>query len=379
MQKLKLMLFIAVAFSLATVSNSQTVSTLVQGPSSFDDCLTLDKSGNLYASRYVGSTITKITPSGNTNIFASGFLQPNGTTFDSFGNLYVPSNISGGWIAKVSPQGTVDTVLTGMSFPTAILFENDTTMLVSSYQTNKIYRAYLNGSYSVLYSGNGMNGPVGMDFDDNGLLLIANYTDGKIFRVSNAGTFSLVTDIPSIVGFIEVANHYIYATGFSTNKIYRISMNGETSILAGSGVAGQTNGPALTATFNAPNGIAATSTGDTLYISDFNSRSLRMITNVTVGVQQTGTTVPQLLELKQNFPNPFNPSTAFEFSVPVKGLVTLRIFSSLGKEVQTIVNEQLPPGSYRAVFNASDISSGTYFAVITSGGNRQTRKITLIK
>ncbi len=379
MKKINLFIMIAVVLSLAAVSKSQTVSTLVQGPSTFDDCLTLDQAGNIYASRYVGSTITRITPSGNTSIFASGFFQPNGTAFDSQGNLYVPSNISLGWIAKVSPQGTVDTILTGMSFPTAILFENDTTMLVSSYQTNRIYRAYLNGSFSILYSRNGMNGPVGMAYDVNGMLIIANYTDGKIFRVNGSGAFSLVADIAGIVGFIATANQYIYATGFSTNKIYRISMNGETSILAGSGGAGQTNGPALTATFNAPNGIAATSTGDTIYISDFNSRSLRMITNVTVGIQQTGTTVPESLELKQNFPNPFNPTTTFQFSVPVRGMVRLKVFNSAGREVQSIVNEELSAGSYSVSFKALGLSSGTYFAVLTNGGMKQTRKIMLIK
>ncbi|MBX7042763.1 MAG: T9SS type A sorting domain-containing protein [Ignavibacteria bacterium] len=379
MHILKLLLLISAAVLFAGASKSQTVSTLVQGPSTFDDCLTLDRAGNIYASRYVGSTVTKITPSGNTSIFASGFFQPNGTAFDAQGNLYVPNNISAGWIAKVSPQGTVDTILTGIGYPTAILFENDTTMLVSSYQSNRIYRAYLNGSFSILYTGNGMNGPVGMAFDDNGQLLIANYTDGKIFCVNSAGTFSLVADIPGIVGFIAVANHYIYATGFSANKIYRISMSGETSVLAGSGGAGQSNGPALTATFNAPNGIAVTATGDTIYISDFNSRSLRMITNVSVGIEQTGTLTPQLLELKQNFPNPFNPSTIFEFSVPGRGHVSLKIFDTMGREVQSIVSDVLSPGSYKAGFTAQGISSGTYFAVLTHGGIRQTRRISLIK
>ncbi len=379
MHTLKLFIIIAASVFLTAISDSQTVSTLVAGPSTFDDCLTLDQAGNIYASRYVGSTVTKITPSGNTSIFASGFFQPNGTAFDSQGNLYVPSNISSGWIAKVSPQGTVDTILTSMGYPTAILFENDTTMLVSSYQSNRIYRAYLNGTFSILYTGNGMNGPVGLTYDDSGQLLIANYTDGKIFRVNGAGAFSLVADIPGIVGFIAVANHYIYATGFSTNRIYRISMNGQTTVLAGSGGAGQTNGPALSATFNAPNGIAATSTGDTIYISDFNSRSLRMITNVSVGIQQLGTSTPQSLELKQNYPNPFNPSTNFEFSVPARGYVSLKIFNSAGKELQSIVDNELSAGSYRAGFNSSGLSSGTYFAVLTQGGIRQVRKIMLVK
>lgn len=370
---------ILMLFAIAPEARSQTVSTLVPGPSSFDDCLTLDASGNIFASRYVGSAITKITRAGATQVFASGFSQPNGTAFDNNGNLYVPSNVSAGWIAKVSPSGVVDTLLAGIPYPTAILFDGDTSMFITSYQTNRIYKANLSGNFSILYSGNGMNGPVGMAYDNNHDLLVANYTDGKIFRVSSSGVFSLITDLPSIVGFIAFANHSIYATGFSSNKIYRIKPNGETSVLAGTGAAGQVNGAAANATFNAPNGIAVTPSGDTIYISDFNARSLRVITDVRVGIELLNHGIPSSFELRQNYPNPFNPSTNIEFAVPTGGHVLLKIYNALGVEVITLINENLRAGSYKRRFNASNLPSGTYFAVLSHNGKTLTRKVTLLK
>lgn len=370
---------LAVFLCLFQTSFSQTVSTLVPGPSTFDDCLTLDADGNIFASRYSGTTITKITPDGMTSIFASGFNAPNGTAFGPDGYLYVPSNISAGRINRISPAGVVDTFITSIQFPTTVFFESDTSMLIASYQTNKIYRADLNGNYTTLYTGNGMNGPVDMKYDPDGNLLVANFTDGKIFRVDSAGTFTQLADLPGTLGFMVVANGYIYSTALQVNKIYRTSMNGDTVTFAGTGAPGQVNGPVNSATFNGPNGITASPTGDTLFISDYNSRSLRLITGVSVGVVNISTIAPDGYSLKQNYPNPFNPSTKIEFSIPERGLVSIKVYDNVGREVSNLINETLSAGTYKTEFNGSNLSSGTYFVRMSSGSFTTTRIMTLIK
>ena len=369
----------AVLFCTFQISYSQTVSTLVPGPSTFDDCLTLDGDGNIYASRYVGTTITKITPAGMTSIFASGLSTPNGTAFGPDGYLYVPNNVNAGRIDRISPGGVVDTFITSIQYPTTVYFESDTSMLICSYQLNRIYRANISGSYSILYTGNGMNGPVDMDRDTDGNLLVANFTDGKIFRVDSAGTFNQIADLPGTLGFMVVANGYIYTTALQVNKIFRTSMNGDTVTFAGTGGAGQVNGPVSSATFNGPNGIAVTTTGDTLYVSDFNTRSLRMITGVTSGIININSSAPEGFDLKQNYPNPFNPSTKIEFSIPQKGFTSLKVFDSLGKEIETLVSETLSSGTYATTFNGSSLSSGVYFVRLQSNGNVITSKMMLIK
>ena len=62
---------------------------------------------------------------------------------------------------------------------------------------------------------------------------------------------------------------------------------------------------------------------------------------------------PATFALAQNYPNPFNPSTTIRFSLPVRDIVTLKVYDGLGQEVVTLVNADLLPGSYEATFNAT--------------------------
>ena len=83
--------------------------------------------------------------------------------------------------------------------------------------------------------------------------------------------------------------------------------------------------------------------------------------------------------LFQNYPNPFNPSTVIKYEVPVSGVVTIKVFNSLGKEVATLVNESKQGGVYDVTFNAGNLASGIYFYRIQSGSFTSIKKITLLK
>jgi aminopeptidase N len=83
--------------------------------------------------------------------------------------------------------------------------------------------------------------------------------------------------------------------------------------------------------------------------------------------------------LQQNYPNPFNPSTTIEYSIPQSGLVTLKVFNVLGKEVATLVNGQNDAGNHTVEFNASALNSGVYFYKIESGNFVETKKMILLK
>jgi hypothetical protein len=84
-------------------------------------------------------------------------------------------------------------------------------------------------------------------------------------------------------------------------------------------------------------------------------------TNTFVGINQLSTEIPEQYSLLQNYPNPFNPITHFEFRIADFGLVTLTVYNSIGEEIQTIVNEELSPGTYKADFDGSNLPSGVYF------------------
>ena len=83
--------------------------------------------------------------------------------------------------------------------------------------------------------------------------------------------------------------------------------------------------------------------------------------------------------LSQNYPNPFNPSTTIRFSIKNTGLVTLKVYNILGKEIMTLVNSVMPAGPHSASFNATKLPSGVYMYEIISGGFRDVHKMILMK
>ncbi len=100
---------------------------------------------------------------------------------------------------------------------------------------------------------------------------------------------------------------------------------------------------------------------------------------VATSVEQTSVQEPLQFSLGQNYPNPFNPSTTIEYSLSRSGAVSLKIYNILGQEVATLVNGFQSAGSYRAVFNASHLSSGVYFYRLHTGDVTQTQKMVLMK
>ncbi|MBK6506372.1 MAG: T9SS type A sorting domain-containing protein [Ignavibacteria bacterium] len=89
--------------------------------------------------------------------------------------------------------------------------------------------------------------------------------------------------------------------------------------------------------------------------------------------------LPTEYGLAQNYPNPFNPVTKINYEIPAAGKVTLKIYSLLGKEIATLVNERMDAGRYSASFNGADLASGMYFYKITAGDFTAVKKMVLIK
>ncbi|MBU1679598.1 MAG: T9SS type A sorting domain-containing protein [Bacteroidetes bacterium] len=89
--------------------------------------------------------------------------------------------------------------------------------------------------------------------------------------------------------------------------------------------------------------------------------------------------IPRTFELYQNYPNPFNPITHFRISIAEFRWVSLKIYDGLGKEVETLVNEMMHPGTYTVEWNAVKCASGMYFVRLQAGNYSAIRKISLIK
>lgn len=89
--------------------------------------------------------------------------------------------------------------------------------------------------------------------------------------------------------------------------------------------------------------------------------------------------VPKLYLLSQNYPNPFNPTTIIHYEIPNDGLVILKIYDELGREVKTLVNQFEGKGKYDINFEASNLASGIYFYRLQSGSFISTKRMVLLK
>jgi len=102
-----------------------------------------------------------------------------------------------------------------------------------------------------------------------------------------------------------------------------------------------------------------------------------------VGIRGISGNVPKSFSLSQNYPNPFNPGTTIRFTIPVGDAYMrpdyLKIYDILGREVATLVNQQMQPGSYEVNWDASNFPSGVYFYKLTAGAFVEAKKMMLIK
>jgi Secretion system C-terminal sorting domain len=139
------------------------------------------------------------------------------------------------------------------------------------------------------------------------------------------------------------------------------------------------------AAFAAPRGVAFWEENDgstTAYTADFDGNVVKKWTNpgiTGVIVVNNGEALLREFELRQNFPNPFNPATKIPFRLRNSAYVKLVIYNVNGQVVKTLVNEKLSAGSYEYDFNASEMASGTYFYRITVDGNTLTKRMMLLK
>ncbi len=110
-----------------------------------------------------------------------------------------------------------------------------------------------------------------------------------------------------------------------------------------------------------------------------NDEQVLKLTEMIIGVTSINGIVPSGYTLGQNYPNPFNPVTNMEFGIIKLGFVSLKVYDVLGKEVATLVNERLSPGTYKYDFDGSNFSSGVYFYKLEADGFADTKKMFLVK
>ena len=89
--------------------------------------------------------------------------------------------------------------------------------------------------------------------------------------------------------------------------------------------------------------------------------------------------IPDRYALYQNYPNPFNPVTTIKFELPESGLVSLKVYNTLGEEVTSLVSEEIQAGIYQYQFDASNLSSGVYLYKLSAANFTKSYKMILMK
>ena len=214
------------------------------------------------------------------------------------------------------------------------------------------------------------------DSSNTAIVSLSGFGTGHIYKTTNYGNNWL--DISGNLPDIPVNDVMFYHPGYSTGTILAATDIGVfTSQDYGNSwselAAGLPNTVSIHLDYNtAQNKLRVATHGRGIW--EYNG-------NI-IPITQIQTGIPKEFSLSQNYPNPFNPFTKIRFSIPYASSVAhtfLSVYDILGREVTTLVNQQLNPGTYSVTWNASNQPSGLYFYKLTSGEYYETKRMILIK
>jgi hypothetical protein len=224
--------------------------------------------------------------------------------------------------------------------------------------------------------------------------LLAGSDDGNLYEALSGSRYLFAT-LGALLGGDELSGMFISVLMGLNKKLLGVSTFPEGSFGSGfysssdNGATWQVNNNGLQT--NPPISALAGSTdkmGDSVaevhfYIGFFENvnggAKIFKSTYIVTDVEPVSNLVPDDYELQQNFPNPFNPSTTINFSIPTEEFVSLSVFNSLGEKVSTLVSENLNAGTYKYDWDAADLPSGIYFYRLNANEYTVSKKMILLK
>jgi photosystem II stability/assembly factor-like uncharacterized protein len=293
---------------------------------------------------------------------------------DANNAYYIGDPVGGSWDLKKSTNGGVNwtTWSTLTTSNTSGTYNNAACFL----GTNVWFSG--NGDNSINYSTNmGVNwtsqpnaqaelGAIWFNSATNGMIGGFTTSLGVKFTTNSGTIWTSVTN-PATVALIAI-------TG-SGNEYWAGSQGLNIYYSSNSGTNWTTSYTVSAGNFNA---MQKARSGNTIWGVRANGGISRYGTPL-VGVTPISLEIPSSYSVSQNYPNPFNPTTKINFALPKSGLVTLKVYNMLGKEVATLVNEVKNVGTYSVDFNGANLSSGIYFYKVNVNGFSEVKKMMLIK
>lgn len=216
------------------------------------------------------NTVWRLSPDGDLVKLADGLYGASGNAIGPRGYLY-QSSFYGNYVSRISRTGEIETWADeGLSGPVGIAASSDGDLFVVNCNADSISRIASDRTVTEFVRSDMMACPNGITFDDRGDLYVVNFNNTQVLRITPDAVVSVFSDIPGAAGngHIAFTRGAFFVTKLRGNQIFRVQRDGSYSVLAGTGEAGEADGPALDATLTRPNGIGASPTGEVLWIND---------------------------------------------------------------------------------------------------------------
>ncbi len=333
----------------------------------------VDRLGIIYSADF-GEKVFKIMPDGRVSVFATGLYGSSGNAIDSRGNL-LQSSFSGNYISRIDRGGNAEVFAEGFNGPVGIALDSADNLIVCNCSGNTLSRVTADGVVSEFATSELLNCPNGITRAGDGNYYVANFSDAKLLKVTPDGVVTEFATLPGGGnGHVAFARGDLYATSFRGHRVYRVTLEGDVTLLAGTGAIGETDGAAADATFSWPNGIATGPTGDRLYINDYLNRfpptvevppaplsSLRQVTLPTISTvltaALTGGGVDEMVKAYRTWKS--EPGTASLFTEIEVNVMGYQLMG--GGQMQAATELfKLNTESYPQSFNAYDSLAEAY-------------------
>jgi hypothetical protein len=313
---------------------------------------------------------------------ALSFIQANTSFTDALGAVYSSFDYVNGAVSQISAQAPVFTAV----MPNVSVNEGDT--LKFNYKATDVNNDTLTFALSApAPAGAAINASTGLftwvpTFEQAGTYnVVVSVSDGSNKTVDTA-----------VVTVVNVNRNPVFVNTPGATTVVRYPEPGKLTFKY---TATDADGDTLTySLIGASSKATITADGEFTYVANdtLAIETIRVKVADKFGGADTAVTVisslsavilpgtlPTAYALNQNFPNPFNPSTAIRFQLPKESYVTLKVYNLLGEQVSSIVSEYLPAGYHEYKFDASSLATGVYIYRIQAGDFISTKKMTLIK
>jgi len=246
----------------------------------------------------------------------------------------------------------------------------------------------IRGDYG--YIANLENGLYIVDISDysNPILIDSCDTPGSAVGISLEGDFAYIADGNQGLQIINVqdpTNPFLSFNVQTEDYAQDVVVSGNYAIVADDSAGVQVvdisdpGAPQIVANYNTPGeAVDLEIVGDYIYVADYYSLMILYLDRET-GMLEPKEMTPSNFYLSQNYPNPFNTQTTINYDVPIASRVVIEIYDILGRKVETLVDGFRSPGSYKAVWNARDLSSGLYFYRLRADNYSEIKRMIYIK